>query len=51
MKDTQRFNLGLIKYVPHRIFGYFNGKFVLDDGTEITIERMPGVAEKVENRW
>ena len=51
IKDTQKLNAVFLKYVPHRIFGYFNGKMTLDDGSEIAIEHIPGIAEKVENRW
>ncbi len=35
----------------HQVFGYFDGKAVLDDGTELDIEHLLGFAEKVKNRW
>jgi len=35
----------------HQVFGYFSGKAILDDGTELRFERMPGFAEKAKNRW
>ena len=51
MEEKNGYNALVIRHSPHRVFGHFNGKMILDDGTEITIEHMPGVAERVENRW
>lgn len=35
----------------HQVFGKFNGKAVLDDGTEIILKDKIGFAEKVMNKW
>jgi len=35
----------------HQVFGKFNGKVVLDDGTEIILKDKIGFAEKVINKW
>ena len=37
--------------IPHQVFGYFSGVCVLDDGSEIKLERVLGFAEKVHNKW
>ena len=37
--------------IPHQVFGYFSGKAILDDGTEIIIDNKLGFAEKVHNKW
>ena len=41
----------LIKSDQHQVFGYFSGTAVLDDGTQIELDRFLGFAEKVENKW
>lgn len=35
----------------HQVFGFFTGKAVLDDGTEIEFKDEFGFAEKVNNSW
>lgn len=35
----------------HQVFGHFEGKAVLDDGTELHVCHLAGFAEKVKNRW
>lgn len=35
----------------HQVFGYFTGKMVLDDGSEIKLDHFLGFAEKVHNKW
>lgn len=45
------FDLKLFAMIPHQVFGYFTGKAILDDGTEIKLERTLGFAEKVHNKW
>lgn len=35
----------------HQVFGYFSGKAILDDGTEIEVKDFLGFAEKVFNKW
>ncbi len=46
-----KFNLLLIKSEQHQVFGYFTGKVVLDNGTELNVDRFLGFAEDVYNRW
>lgn len=46
-----KFNLLLIKSVQHQVFGRFTGKAILDDGTELEVNRFLGFAEDVYNRW
>jgi hypothetical protein len=46
-----KFNLLLIKSEQHQVFGWFSGKVVLDDGTELKVDRFLGFAEDVYNRW
>ncbi|NHJ13572.1 MAG: DUF2804 domain-containing protein [Candidatus Thorarchaeota archaeon] len=46
-----KFNLLLIKSEQHQVFGHFTGKAVLDDGTELSVDRFLGFAEDVYNRW
>jgi len=43
--------LGLIKHNPHRVYGYFSGKVILDNGEEVTIEHIIGVTSRIENLW
>lgn len=35
----------------HQVFGQFDGKAVLDDGTVLEVRHLPGFAEKVHNKW
>lgn len=35
----------------HQVFGHFRGTAILDDGTRIPFERLPGFAERVINQW
>ncbi|TFG84394.1 MAG: DUF2804 domain-containing protein [Spirochaetales bacterium] len=44
-------NLGLISSVQHQVFGEFTGTAFLDDGKKIRLDRFPGFAEDVRNRW
>lgn len=44
-------NVILIESDQHQVFGRFDGKAVLDDGTEWIVENLVGFAEKVKNRW
>jgi hypothetical protein len=46
-----KFNLLLIKSEQHQVFGHFTGKVILDDGTELAVNRFLGFAEDVYNRW
>ena len=44
-------NVGVICMLPHQVFGKFNGKAILDDGTVIEVKDMVGFAEKVHNNF
>ncbi len=44
-------NVLIIRSNQHQVFGYFSGKAVLDGGEVMSINRFPGFAEKVANRW
>ena len=44
-------DVGLIKSDQHQVFGVFNGRAVLDDGTVLDVKDLPGFAEKVINKW
>jgi hypothetical protein len=46
-----RTDLLLIKSVQHQCFGHFSGTAVLDDGSRLNFDRLPGFAEDVYNRW
>ncbi len=41
----------VIESDQHQVFGHFDGKAVLDDGTALEIKHMLGFAEKVRNKW
>ena len=45
------FNIGLLKISEHQVFGWFDGKCTLEDGTELTINHKIGFAEKVLTKW
>lgn len=44
-------SVGIISSEQHQVFGTFDGKAILDDGTILTVSRFLGFAEKVKNRW
>jgi hypothetical protein len=44
-------NLLLVKSVQHQVFGTFSGTVVLDDGTSLQVDSLPGFAEDVYNRY
>ena len=44
-------NVGIIRSNQHQVFGKFNGKAVLDDGTVLEVKDLMGFAEKVMNKW
>ncbi len=44
-------NVLIIRSNQHQVFGRFSGKAVLDGGETIVLDRFPGFAEKVANRW
>jgi hypothetical protein len=46
-----RTDIGILKTVQHQVFGTFTGIALLDDGTPVRLDRFPGFAEKVLNRW
>jgi hypothetical protein len=41
----------VIKSKQHQVFGWFTGKIILDDKSELSIKDFPGFAEEVENQW
>lgn len=49
--NVQKTNLLILGQDGHQVFGYFNGKAVLDDGTVIELKDAFGFAEKIRNRW
>ena len=51
MDRADRISIGPLLSDQHQVFGKFNGKAVLDDGTEILMKDFFGFAEKVHNKW
>ncbi len=45
------FNLLLIRSIQHQVFGHFTGTVILDDGKKLKLDKFPGFAEEVFNRW
>lgn len=43
--------LGVVGNKCHQVFGRFNGKAILDDGTEVKIKDMIAFCEYSDNRW
>ena len=43
--------LGLFKTSQDQVFGLFSGDVMLDDGSVLKIDALPGFAEEVRNRW
>ena len=48
---SSKTNFLVIKSDQHQVFGYFSGTCILDDGTLLQLDRLPGFAEQVYNRW
>lgn len=44
-------DLGLFKTAQDQVFGLFTGQAILDDGSVLRIDALPGFAEEVRNRW
>ncbi|MFA7119839.1 MAG: DUF2804 domain-containing protein [Sphaerochaetaceae bacterium] len=44
-------NVKVVKSIQHQVFGYFSGTVILDDGQIVKLNKFPGFAEKVFNRW
>ncbi len=44
-------NFGIIKSDQHQLFGTFSGTCTLDNGTNISLDKLVGFAEQVFNRW
>ena len=44
-------SIGIISSDQHQVFGLFNGKAILDDGSTIEVKNLLGFAERVHNRW
>jgi len=52
--EIDRFDLTDVKIIvtdQHQVFGRFNGKLVLDDGSVFEIKDLRGAAEVVRNRY
>lgn len=45
------FDLKVFAMIPHQVFGYFTGKAILEDGTQVILGSKLGFAEKVHNKW
>lgn len=43
--------LGVVGNKCHQVFGKWNGKCILDDGTELTVRDMIAFCEHSDNRW
>ena len=48
---ASRTSVVVIESDQHQVFGRFDGRAVLDDGTVLEIQNLIGFAEKVKNRW
>ncbi|RPI89049.1 MAG: DUF2804 domain-containing protein, partial [Chloroflexi bacterium] len=48
---TARTNLGIIFSEVHQMFGRYNGRVTLDDGTPLEIRDLIGFAEEHQARW
>jgi hypothetical protein len=44
-------DLGLLASIQHQVFGRWRGRAILDDGSSVEFEELPGFCEKVVNRW
>lgn len=44
-------NVLVIESDQHQVFGKFNGRMILDDGSVVELKDFLGFAEKVKNRW
>ena len=45
------FDIKILQMKGHQVFGWFDGKCTLEDGTELTINHKIGFAEKVLTKW
>ncbi|MBR7163337.1 MAG: DUF2804 domain-containing protein [Clostridia bacterium] len=45
------FDIKFLQMKGHQVFGWYDGKCILDDGTEIKIDHKIGFAEKVVTKW
>jgi hypothetical protein len=48
---TARTNLGIIFSEVHQMFGRYNGRVILDDGSLLEIHDLIGFAEEHHARW
>jgi hypothetical protein len=48
---TARTNLGIIFSEVHQMFGLYNGRLILDDGSPLEIHDLIGFAEEHQARW
>lgn len=44
-------DFGVLGSDQHQVFGWFDGYFILDDGSKLPIEHFMAFAEKVRNKW
>ncbi len=51
MKRQDNINLGILSSRQDQVFGYYNGKVILDDDTTYDIKDLFGFAERFDNRW
>jgi len=48
---ASRTSVAVIESDQHQVFGKFNGRMILDDGSVLELKDFLGFAEKVKNRW
>ncbi len=51
IKRYSKTNLGIVKNVQTQIFGHYSGYVILDDGSKLTFDDLPGFAEYFINKW
>ncbi len=40
-----------VSSIQNQLFGYYSGRLILDDGRELKVDRLLGLAEDVQNKW
>jgi len=48
---SSRTKVAVLESDQHQVFGYFNGRAILDDQTVVEFKNLLGFAEKVHNKW
>ncbi|MBD3227570.1 MAG: DUF2804 family protein [Candidatus Lokiarchaeota archaeon] len=41
----------LVTTVGHKVYGYYNGKVILDNGETLHVDNLFGFAENFHHRW